>query len=169
MLNDQPTLVGARTTVSSALLRVARSDVRRLMTLIGHEGEAETLKLQRFLRRNGYPHQVTSVKAYQSASLTSSLDQDSGPAVVFNDGRVLHRPTVPRLADELGISEMPDESTIYDVIATEVDRGADLANVANRRARHCPSNWLGNNRIYLAPGWRSPAIDTSGSSADVRP
>ena len=144
MLNDQPTLVGARTTVSSALLRVARSDLRRLMrsegeianlilqafiwrriglasqakvgvTLIGHEGEAETLKLQRFLRRNGYPHHVTSVKAYQSASPTSSLHQASWPAVVFNDSRVLYRPTVSRLADELGISEMPDKSTIYDV------------------------------------------------------
>ncbi len=144
MLNDQPTLVGARSTVSSALLRVARSDLRRLMrsegeianlilqafiwrriglasqakvgvTLIGHEGEAETLKLQRFLRRNGYPHHVTSVKAYQSASPTSSLDQASWPAVVFNDSRVLYRPTVSRLADELGISEMPDKSSIYDV------------------------------------------------------
>src|SRR5947209_6118654 len=31
MLNDQPTLVGARTTVSSVLLRVTRDDLRRLM------------------------------------------------------------------------------------------------------------------------------------------
>jgi thioredoxin reductase (NADPH) len=144
MLNDQPTLVGGRTTVSSVLLRVSRGNLRRLMraegeianlilqafiwrriglasqakvgvTLIGHEGEAETLKLQRFLRRNGYPHHVTSVQAYQSASPTSSLDQDAWPAVVFNDGRVMHRPMVSRLADELGISEMPDKSTIYDV------------------------------------------------------
>ncbi len=144
MLNDQPTLVGARTTVSSVLLRVTRGDLRRLMraegeianlilqafiwrriglssrakvgvTLIGHEGEAETLKLQRFLRRNGYPHHVTSARAQQSASPASSMDQDAWPAVVFNDGRVLHRPAVSRLADELGISEMPDKSTIYDV------------------------------------------------------
>ncbi len=144
MLNDQPTLVGARTTVSSVLLRVTRGNLRRLMraegeianlilqafiwrriglasrakvgvTLIGQEGEAETLKLQRFLRRNGYPHHVTSVKAYESGSPTSSLDQDSWPAVVFNDGRLLHHPTVSKLADELGISEMPDKSTIYDV------------------------------------------------------
>jgi thioredoxin reductase (NADPH) len=144
MLNDQPTLVGARATVPSALLRVKRGNLRRLMrsegeianlilqafiwrriglasqakvgvTLIGHEGEAETLKLQRFLRRNGYPHHVTSVEAYKSASPTSSLDQDSWPAVAFSDGRVLHRPMVATLADELGISELPDKSTIYDV------------------------------------------------------
>jgi thioredoxin reductase (NADPH) len=55
------------------------------------------------------------VETYQSASPTSSLDQDSWPAVAFNDGRVLHHPTVSRLADELGISEMPDKNTIYDV------------------------------------------------------
>jgi thioredoxin reductase (NADPH) len=144
MLNDQPSLVGARATVPSALLRVKRGNLRRLMrsegeianlilqafiwrriglasqakvgvTLIGHEGEAATLKLQRFLRRNGYPHHVTSVEAYKSASLTSSLDQDSWPAVAFSDGRVLHRPMVATLADELGISELPDKSTIYDV------------------------------------------------------
>ena len=144
MLNDQPTLVGACTMVSSTLLRVTRTNLRRLMraegeianlilqafiwrriglasqakvgvTLIGHEGEAETLKLQRFLRRNGYPHHVTSVEAYKSAFPTSSLDQDSWPAVAFNDGRILHQPMVSTLADELGISELPDKSTIYDV------------------------------------------------------
>jgi thioredoxin reductase (NADPH) len=144
MLNDQPSLVGARATVPSALLCVKRGNLRRLMrsegeianlilqafiwrriglasqakvgvTLIGHEGEAETLKLQRFLRRNGYPHHVTSVEAYKSASPTSSLDQDAWPAVAFSDGRVLHRPMVATLADELGISELPDKSTIYDV------------------------------------------------------
>ena len=95
MLNDQPTLVGARTTVPTVLLRVTRGDLRRLMraegdianlilqafiwrriglasqtkagvTLIGYEGEAETLKLQRLLRRNGYPPQVVSVEAYKA-------------------------------------------------------------------------------------------------------
>jgi thioredoxin reductase (NADPH) len=144
MLNDQPTLVAARTTVPSVLLRVTRADLRRLMraegeianlilqaliwrriglasqakvgvTLIGHEGEADTLKLQRFLRRNGYPHHVSSVDAYTGSSALPSLDTDSWPAVVFSDGRVLHRPKVSILADELGISELPDKSKVYDV------------------------------------------------------
>ena len=144
MLNDQPTLVGARTTVPSVLLRVTRGDLRRLMraegeianlilqafiwrriglasqtkvgvTLIGYEGEADTLKLQRFFRRNGYPHHVVSVEAWKTSSAIPSLDEDSWPAVVFSDGRVLHRPKVSKLADELGISELPDKSTIYDV------------------------------------------------------
>jgi thioredoxin reductase (NADPH) len=144
MLNDQPTLVGARTTVPSVLLRIRRDDLRRLMReegdianlivqafiwrriglasqakvgvrLIGHEGEAETLKLQRFLRRNGYPYHVDSVEARQTSSALPGLAAGSLPAVAFSDGRVLHRPRVSQLADELGISELPDKSTIYDV------------------------------------------------------
>jgi thioredoxin reductase (NADPH) len=144
MLNDQPALVSARTTVPSVLLRVTRHNLRRLMraegeianlilqafiwrriglasdakagvTLIGCEGEAETLKLQRFLRRNGYPHHVISAEIYESSVTLPSADQKSWPAVAFNDGRMLHRPAVSRLADELGISEMPDKRTVYDV------------------------------------------------------
>ncbi len=144
MLSDQPTLVAARTTVPSLLLRVTRGDLRRLMraegeianlilqaliwrriglasrtkagvTLIGYEDEAETLTLQRFLRRNGYPHHVGSVEAYKRSSAFPSLDADSWPAVVFSDGRVLHRPKVSKLADELGISELPDKNSTYDV------------------------------------------------------
>src|ERR1039457_876479 len=37
MLNDQPTLVGARTTVPSVLLRVTRADLRRLMRPAGNK------------------------------------------------------------------------------------------------------------------------------------
>ncbi len=144
MLNDQPTLVSARTTLPSVLLRVTRGNLKRLMraegeianlilqafiwrriglasqakvgvTLVGHEGEAETLKLQRFLRRNGYPHHVASVETYESSSPLSLREADTWPAVVFSDGRSLHRPKVSQLADELGISELPDKSTVYDV------------------------------------------------------
>ncbi len=144
MLSDQPTLVSGRTTVPSMLLQVKRGDLRRLMRaegdianlilqafiwrriglasqskvgvrLIGYEGEAETLKVQRFLRRNGYPHHVTSVEAWKSSSALPQLDADSWPAVAFSDGRVLNRPKVSKLADELGISELPDKSIIYDV------------------------------------------------------
>ena len=48
MLNDQPTLVGGRTTVPSVLLRVARGDLRRLMRA---EGEIANLILQAFIWR----------------------------------------------------------------------------------------------------------------------
>ncbi len=35
--------------------------------------------------------------------------------LVLSDGRTLHRPSITRLADELGISELPDPEMIYDV------------------------------------------------------
>jgi hypothetical protein len=95
MLNDQATLVGGRTTVDSVLLRVTRDNLQRLMRaegeianlimqafiwrriglmsqtragviLYGHEGDAETLKLQRFLIRNGYPHRLLPEPAHES-------------------------------------------------------------------------------------------------------
>ncbi len=133
MLNDQGTLVGGRTTIDSALLRITRENLQRLMraegevanlimqafiwrriglmsqaragvVLYGREGDADTLKLQRFLTRNSYPHRLVIEPGYESA-----------PAVGFNDGRLLHGPTIAMLADELGITELPDASTIYDV------------------------------------------------------
>jgi thioredoxin reductase (NADPH) len=145
MLNAQRALVSARTTVDSVLLRVTRENLQRLMRaegeianlimqafiwrriglasqakagviLIGPEGDAETVKLQRFLRRNGYPHRVISEQAYESSMRdTQVTEPESWPAVAFDDGSMMHRPTVAKLADELGISELPDASTIYDV------------------------------------------------------
>jgi thioredoxin reductase (NADPH) len=41
--------------------------------------------------------------------------ESSLPAVVLTDGRILHRPTITQLADELGITELPDPELIYDV------------------------------------------------------
>jgi thioredoxin reductase (NADPH) len=146
MLNAQRALVSARTTVDSVLLRVTRENLQRMMRaegeianlimqafiwrriglasqpragvlLIGPEGDAETLKLRRFLRRNGYPHRVVTEQAHESSmgDTTVAAAADSWPAVAFDDGSIMHRPTIAHLADELGISELPDASTIYDV------------------------------------------------------
>jgi thioredoxin reductase (NADPH) len=124
MLNDQRTLVGARTTVDSVLLRVTRDNLQRLMRaegeianlimqafiwrriglasqaragviLIGHDGDAETLKLQQFLTRNGYPHRVVSEQAYESSHAITSVSAEQHawpPFLVFascrdRDGR----------------------------------------------------------------------------------
>jgi thioredoxin reductase (NADPH) len=37
------------------------------------------------------------------------------PAITLSDGRTLRRPTITQLADELGITELPDPEMIYDV------------------------------------------------------
>jgi thioredoxin reductase (NADPH) len=87
------------------------------IVLKGHAGDAETIQLQRFLLRNTYPHRV--VEATQE-ELNQGDDDGSDresrlPAVVLSDGRTLYRPTITQLADELGITELPDPHTIYDV------------------------------------------------------
>ena len=135
LLTSQGSLVEARTVLESRLLRIPRNELQRLMrqegdianlitssiiwrrigiiaeatggiVLLGHAGDAETTQIQRFLVRNIYPHRIVEASAEETAL----------PAVILSDGRTLHRPTITQLADELGITEFPDPTMIYDVI-----------------------------------------------------
>ena len=135
LLTSQGSLVEARTVLESRLLRIPRNELQRLMrqegdianlitssiiwrrigiiaeatggiVLLGHTGDAETTQIQRFLVRNIYPHRIVEASAEETAL----------PAVILSDGRTLHRPTITQLADELGITEFPDPTMIYDVI-----------------------------------------------------
>jgi thioredoxin reductase (NADPH) len=93
------------------------SQTKTGVVLFGHEGEAETLRLQQFLSRNGYPYRLVQEQP-ETASRSTVLpgrDHEIRPAIGLSDGRVLYRPLISRLADELGISEIPDASAIYDV------------------------------------------------------
>ncbi len=85
--------------------------------LMGRADDPETTELQRFLLRNSYPHRVVEAPAEEAASPEDLLtDRESRyPAVTLTDGRTLHRPTIPQLADELGITELPEAGKIYDV------------------------------------------------------
>ena len=88
------------------------------IVLTGHPGDAEMTQLQRFLIRNSYPHRIVEVPVEEVALLDDGLSdvEPSLPAVVLSDGRTLYRPTITELADELGITELPDPEMIYDVI-----------------------------------------------------
>jgi thioredoxin reductase (NADPH) len=85
--------------------------------VIGHAGDAETIQLQRFLLRNSYPHRIVEAPAEEARQSDDPLSEHESalPAVVLSDGRTLHRPTITQLADELGITELPDPTMIYDV------------------------------------------------------
>ncbi len=147
LLNDQPPLVSARTSEAhTSLLCISKLNLRRLMraegdianlitqafvwrriglvsqaktgvVLFGQEGQAETLTLQQFLSRNGYPYRLVQDQPPMTSRLTVELrhEQEALPAIGLSDGRVLYRPAIPRLADELGITEIPDATAIYDV------------------------------------------------------
>lgn len=93
------------------------SQAKTGVVLFGQEGDAETLTLRQFLSRNGYPYRLVQDQPATASppTVSSGRDQASGPAVGLSDGRVLSRPGIARLADELGITEIPDASAIYDV------------------------------------------------------
>ena len=88
------------------------------VVLMGHAGDAEMTQLQRFLIRNSYPHRIVEVPVQEAPVPEHGLSdlEPSLPAVVLSDGRTLHRPTIAELADELGITELPDPEMIYDVV-----------------------------------------------------
>ncbi len=88
------------------------------LVLLGMSGEAEMLLLQRFLTRNGYPHrsvEPTDEEMERARGDGSSTQPLIWPAAIFPDGRILRRPSTAALADALGISQMPDPNTTYDV------------------------------------------------------
>jgi thioredoxin reductase (NADPH) len=142
LLNSQRAVTEARTTVESRLLRISRSELRLLMrvegdianiivsatiwrriginaeassgvVLRGWAGNAELIHLQRFFVRNYYPHRIEEIPSGEPR--VESNDASKLPAVVLSDGRTLVRPSITALADELGITELPDAHTIYDV------------------------------------------------------
>ncbi len=145
MLNSQGSLVEARTVTESRILRIPRSGLQRLMraegdianliaqatiwrrigiideaaggvTLFGHAGDAEMIELQRFFIRNNYPHRIVDLQDVSALPDDGLTDvEPSLPAVVLSSGRTLYRPTIAELADELGITELPDPEMIYDV------------------------------------------------------
>jgi thioredoxin reductase (NADPH) len=141
LLNSQGAVVEARTIGESRLLRISRQQLQRLMraegdianlivqatiwrrigivgeassgvVLRGRADDAEMMSLQRFLVRNIYPHSIVELPAEADET---AIDEPLLPAVTLSDGRVLPRPTITELADELGITELPDSEMTYDV------------------------------------------------------
>jgi thioredoxin reductase (NADPH) len=83
------------------------------IVLRGCAGDADLMLLQRFFVRNYYPHRIEEIAKDDDRGNSQSASEL--PAVVMPDGRTLVRPAITALADELGITEMPDPHTVYDV------------------------------------------------------
>jgi thioredoxin reductase (NADPH) len=142
LLNSQGAIVEARTFVDSRLLRISRKELRLLMraegdianlivqaaiwrriglnaealsgvVLRGRSGDSELMLLQRFFVRNTYPHRIDAIA--KDDFIETGKRGSELPAVLLADGRLLVRPTITALADELGITELPDSETTYDV------------------------------------------------------
>ena len=155
LLNSQRSVAEVRTTTESRLLRISRKELRLLMraegdianiivsaaiwrriginaeassgiVLRGCAGDADLMRLQRFFVRNYYPHRIEEIDGNDPGNDQSAVEL---PAVVLPDGRTVVRPTIMALADELGITEMPDLHTVYDVAVVGAGPGVLAAAV----------------------------------------
>jgi thioredoxin reductase (NADPH) len=146
-LNGRESLVSSYACRDTRLVRVPRPEFRRMMaaepdiaeivmrafilrrlgfirhghggvTLVGQSHCADTLRLQRFMTRNAYPHRVVAIDTDPGAT---ALMRDFGlaahdlPAVIAPGPLVMRCPTNWELADRIGLTEPLDEDATYDV------------------------------------------------------
>jgi thioredoxin reductase (NADPH) len=147
LLDNRPALVTCRAKTRTKILRVDRLALRQLMRsdaeiaevvmracigrrfdlvrhasggvlLLGLEHSADTIRLQRFLTRNGFPFQILNPeKDADAESLIRSIELGANelPVVVLPDRTILRNPTNPQLADELELTDLRDFDSVYDV------------------------------------------------------
>jgi len=147
LLNGRESLVSTQACCETRVIRLPRAQFRRLMatepdiseivmrafilrrmgflqhghggvTLIGPSHCAETLRLRRFMTRNGYPYRVVTTDLDTNAVDVMgrfNLDEGDLPVVITPGPIVLRKPPAWELADRLGITEPFDEAVVYDV------------------------------------------------------
>jgi thioredoxin reductase (NADPH) len=147
LFTDRAILVGGRMGVDGRVARLPRAQFRRMsvaepdiaeivmrafilrragfishghaaVVLVGPRRSADTLRLQRFLARNGHPVQTldTETDAEAAARLTAAgIDAADTPVAFCGPDRVLVRPTIAELGACLGISEQLDTTQVVDV------------------------------------------------------
>lgn len=147
LFNDRRILVSGRTGVDSRVVRVKRPDFRRLISteadigeimmrsfilrrvgfirhaqggvvLIGQGHGADTLRLQRFMTRNGYPHRLLDLAVDPDAHgfiEGFQITPDQLPVVIAPGEQLLRNPSNAELADILGLTETLDPAKVYDV------------------------------------------------------
>lgn len=142
LLSNQRSLAEARTVSDSRLLRISRKHLQHIMrsegdianlivqaatwrrigilkavssgvVITGRAGDPQMTLLQRFFVRNTYPHRIEEVPTVEPVWTDGS--NLKLPAVRLLDGRTLQRPTITELADELGITSLPEPGVTYDV------------------------------------------------------
>ncbi len=147
LFNDRKILVSGRAGGPTRVVRVKRPDFRRLVSaepdigeiimrafilrrvgfirhaeggvvLIGDGRAGDTLRLARFMVRNGYPHRVLDTESdadtegfFEHFDITA----DQLPVLILPGNVVLRNPSSPELADALGLTETLDPEKVYDV------------------------------------------------------
>jgi thioredoxin reductase (NADPH) len=146
LFNDRQILVSGRTAVESRVVRIHRPDFRRMITaepdigeiimrafilrrvglmihgqggvvVIGPGHDGDTVRIQRFLSRNGYPLRLLDTDLDPDADGfldCFKLTPDQLP-VVIADGEALRNPSNLALADRLGVSITIDPEHVHDL------------------------------------------------------
>ncbi|SDA21116.1 thioredoxin reductase (NADPH) [Methylobacterium sp. UNC378MF] len=146
-LNGRESLVSSQARTDTRLIRVPRLEFRRMLAaepdlseivmrafilrrlgfvrhqhggvvLIGPSHCAETLRLQRFMTRNAYPHRTVATDLDGDAPEMMrrfGLGEADLPAVVAPGPVVLRNPSTWELADRIGLTEPLDEDRVFDV------------------------------------------------------
>lgn len=147
LFNGREILVSGRASVDSRVVRVPRADFRRLVSteadigeilmrafilrrtgfilhgqggvvLVGPARGGDTLRLQRFLTRNGYPHRLLDTDTDPDAASflrCFNIKLDQLPVVVAPSEALLRNPATPVLADQLGLTKVIDPDRVWDV------------------------------------------------------
>jgi thioredoxin reductase (NADPH) len=161
LLNNRQSLVSARAIVDSRVVRIRHADFRRLVSsepdigeiilrayilrrvgvirhaqggvvLVGHGHDADTLRIQQFMTRNGYPHHVLDVDTHTDAQDLLGcfgLTATELPVIVAPGAAMLQNPSNAALADGLGLTEDLDAATVYDVAVVGAGPGGLAAAV----------------------------------------
>ena len=86
--------------------------------IIGAEEDRDVLRLENFLRRNGYPHQRLDPDSDACAKTLIErfhVQPTELPTVLCQSGAMLRNPTENQLARCIGLSRAIDAATVYDV------------------------------------------------------
>ena len=179
LFNDREILVSGRASGTTEVLRVPRADFRRMVvaepdigevimrafilrrvgliqhvqggvTVVGHPRDASSMRIDRFLTRNGYPHRMLDIDADADGAEALegfSFSRADIPVVILPTGDLLRAPSDAELADALGLTEKIDPDHLYDVVVV----GAGPAGLA--AAVYAASEGLDTLIIEkLAPG-----------------
>ncbi|HEY9133715.1 MAG TPA: FAD-dependent oxidoreductase, partial [Dyella sp.] len=118
-------MLAAETDISEIVMRafiLRRVGLIRLggggAVIVGPGHDAHTLRLQRFLVRNGFPHRLLDTESDSNADdWLRGFDIAPGqlPVVVTPDHNLLKNPSTAELADSLGLTETIEPDRVHDV------------------------------------------------------
>lgn len=145
LFNNRKILVGGRTSGDSRLVRLTRRQFQRMssteqdigevimravilrrsgfiahaeagVTLVGDPIDRDVIRINRFLRRNGYPVALSPKDSEVGRDLAADISEPACSAIVRTaDGACYANPTTAVLADCLGLTEEIDDDHLFDL------------------------------------------------------